>query len=224
MHDSPAALRRGRAPGRALDRAHPRTASRIGVHQMASASTGDGSPRQLVVFAVSSLLIFGYLACSLFYTLPSNALSSRHSKGARPALNILTPENWAFFTRNPETVQNGIYAVASDGTIRNLLHTPQGLPSNIFGLSRKQRAQGPELGYLNASAAHSWTACSGVLTECVKKASARAPHTLRNSSPVPTVCGDSYLTQEQTVPWSFRHEVPYTKRVVEVAHLDVQCD
>ncbi|MEU9099167.1 SdpA family antimicrobial peptide system protein [Streptomyces sp. NPDC048361] len=79
-------------------------------------------------------------------------MSSRHSKGIRPALNILTPETWAFFTRNPESVQNGIYGYDHAGGVRNLLRTPQGNPANIFGLSRTQRAQGPELGYIHAPA------------------------------------------------------------------------
>ncbi|MGW7007988.1 SdpA family antimicrobial peptide system protein [Streptomyces sp. NPDC054933] len=190
--------------------------------------TGDGLPRavsvrQLILFAVSCFVIFGYLATSLFYTLPSNALSSRHSKGLRAALNILTPENWAFFTRNPESVQNGIYAYGTDRTIRNLLRTPQGEPSNLFGLSRTQRAQGPELGYINAAAAHTWSPCSGYLTDCLSEASRKPSLMVNNTSPLPTICGDAYITQEQTVPWSFRNQVSYTRRVVQVAHLDVRC-
>jgi len=185
--------------------------------------TGRGSPRQLAVFTVCCLVTFGYLTLSLFYTLPSNALSSRHSKGVRPALNILTPENWAFFTRNPQSVQNGIYAYGRKGDVENLLRTPQGNPGNLFGLSRTQRAQGPELGFINAAAAKHWTACDGYLADCLKKASERPALKVKSKSPLPTICGDSYLTQEKTVPWSFRNQVSYERRVVRVAHVDVAC-
>ncbi|MFJ9906237.1 SdpA family antimicrobial peptide system protein [Streptomyces sp. NPDC101152] len=182
-----------------------------------------GSLRPLTLFCVACLVLFGYLAAGLFYTLPSNALSSRHSKGARPVFNTLVPENWAFFTRNPQTTQTGVYAQRADGSIRNLLRTPQGDPSNFFGLSRRQRAQGPELGYLNANAAGKWADCAGYLDDCVKEAAAKPAVQVKNTNPVPTVCGDAYLTQEETVPWSFRNQVPYVRRVLKVAHLDVRC-
>ncbi|MFG2861118.1 SdpA family antimicrobial peptide system protein [Streptomyces sioyaensis] len=184
----------------------------------------NASLRQLALFAGVCLCVFGYLAASLFYTLPSNALSSRQSKGvARHALNTLTPENWAFFTRNPETVQIGVYALGADGAGRNLLRTPQGAPSNLFGLSRTQRAQGPELGFLNAAAAAHWKACDGRLPDCLGESSGGRAWRVKNESPVPTVCGDAYLTQEKTVPWSYRELVPYTRRVVKIAHLDIRC-
>lgn len=188
---------------------------------------GEETPaslHQLALFAVVLLCLFGYLAASLFYTLPSNALSSRQSKGAaRQALNILAPENWAFFTRDPQTAQIGIYALGADGSVRNLLRTPQGAPSNLFGLSRTQRAQGPELGYLNAAAAAHWTACDGPLADCLRELSGGRAWQVRNESPVPTVCGDAYLTQEKTVPWSYREQVPYLRRVAKAAHLDIRC-
>ncbi|MFE3184241.1 SdpA family antimicrobial peptide system protein [Streptomyces violascens] len=182
-----------------------------------------GSIRQLALFSVACLVVFGYLAAALFYTLPSNALSSRHSKGARSALNILTPENWAFFTRNPQSEQTGAYALGADGSPRNLLHTPQGNPSNMFGLSRTQRAQGPELGFFNAAATGHWSDCGGYLEDCMREAARKPAVKVDNTSPVPTVCGDSYLSQEQTVPWSFRNQVSYEKRVLRIVHLDVRC-
>ncbi|MCZ1009799.1 SdpA family antimicrobial peptide system protein [Streptomyces lydicus] len=184
----------------------------------------NASLRQLVLFAGVCLCVFGYLAASLFYTLPSNALSSRQSKGAaRHALNILTPENWAFFTRDPETAQIGVYALGADGAGRNLLRTPQGAPSNLFGLSRTQRAQGPELGYLNAATAAHWMACDGRLDDCLRESSGGRVWRVKNESPVPTVCGNAYLTQEKTVPWSYRELVPYSRRIVKIAHLDIRC-
>ncbi|MFD9205152.1 SdpA family antimicrobial peptide system protein [Streptomyces sioyaensis] len=184
----------------------------------------NASLRQLVLFAGACLCLFGYLAASLFYTLPSNALSSRQSKGgARHALNILTPENWAFFTRDPETTQISAYALGADGAGRSLMRTPQGAPSNLFGLSRTQRAQGPELGYLNAAAAARWKACDGRLADCLRESSGGRAWRVKNESPVPTVCGDAYLTQEKTVPWSYRELVPYSRRVVKIVHLDIRC-
>ncbi|MEU6438941.1 SdpA family antimicrobial peptide system protein [Streptomyces sp. NPDC047046] len=182
-----------------------------------------GSTRPLILFVLVCVCVFGYLALGLFYTLPSNALSSRHSAGARTAFNTLVPQNWAFFTRNPETGQTGAYRLGHDGEVSDLLHTPQGAPSNLFGLSRTQRAQGPELGYLNAHVTGHYAKCSAYLADCVEESAKRAPVKVTNTSPLPTLCGDLVLTQEKTVPWAFRNEVPYQKHVDRVAHVDVRC-
>ncbi|MCX4745133.1 SdpA family antimicrobial peptide system protein [Kitasatospora sp. NBC_01287] len=187
----------------------------------ARADESGAARRRLALFAVSCAAIFSFLLLSVFYTLPSNALSSRHSKGARTFFNTVAPQDWAFFTRNPETVQLGVYAF--DGTnSHSLIRTPQGSPSNFFGLSRTQRAQGPEIGYVNAEA-NDWQDCSGLLDSCLRGASGTPAQHVRNTSPVPTVCGDSYLTEEKTVPWEYRNLVSYQKRVVKIAHLDVSC-
>ncbi|MGW1197798.1 SdpA family antimicrobial peptide system protein [Streptomyces sp. NPDC002536] len=186
-------------------------------------ATRTGSARQLLLFVTACLLVFGYLALSLFYTMPTNALSSRHSKGIRPALNILTPENWAFFTRNPEGEQIGIYSYGADGSVHNLLNTPQGSPANLFGLSRTQRAQGPEIGFFSTNATQHWSGCAGYLDDCLREASKKPALKVNNTSPVPTVCGEAYLTRETTVPWSFRNQVSYDRRVEHVAHLDIRC-
>ncbi|GAA0673708.1 SdpA family antimicrobial peptide system protein [Kitasatospora atroaurantiaca] len=173
------------------------------------------------MFSVACLTIFSYLAMSLFYTIPSNALSSRHSKGARAYFNTVTPQVWAFFTKNPEGTQIGFYSREA-GVAHNLLRTPQGNPSNLFGLDRTQRAQGPEIAYLNAGVT-SWEDCAGLLDSCLDDAAARTAQKVENHSPVRTICGDSYITQEETVPWSYRNLVKYEKRVVRIAHLDVIC-
>jgi antimicrobial peptide system SdpA family protein len=182
-----------------------------------------GSPGALPLFVLTCVCVFGILALGLFYTLPSNALSSRHSTGPRTAFNTLVPQNWAFFTRNPESGQTGAYRLGGDGEAHSLLNTPQGAPANLFGLSRTQRAQGPELGYLNAHVTGHYEKCSAYLGDCVEQSARRAAVKVTNTSPLPTVCGDVYLTQEKTVPWAFRHEVPYHKRVSRIAHVDVRC-
>ncbi|WP_438290870.1 SdpA family antimicrobial peptide system protein [Streptomyces sp. HUAS TT7] len=104
---------------------------------------------------------------------------------------------WAFFTRNPQSEQTGAYALSADGSPRNLLHTPQGNPSNMFGLSRTQRVQGPELGFFNAAVTGHWSDCGGYPDDCMKEASRKPAVKVDNTSPVPTVCGDSYLTRNR---------------------------
>ena len=67
----------------------------------------------------------------------------------RAELNTVAGQNFAFFTRSPETDQIDAYRLDPDGTVgASLLVTPQAKPANLFGLSRTQRAQGPELAIL----------------------------------------------------------------------------
>ncbi|MEV4614326.1 SdpA family antimicrobial peptide system protein [Kitasatospora sp. NPDC049258] len=187
----------------------------------AASGSKQAARRQLYIFSAACAVLFGYLLVALFYTLPSNALSSRHSKGPRQYFNTVTPQVWAFFTKNPEEVQLGVYA-SRDGSVVDLLRTPQGNPSNVFGLSRSQRAQGPEMAYLNVSVP-GWQDCAGQLAPCLERSAATPAVKVENRSPVRTVCGDSFITQEFTVPWSYRNIVPYSHRVTKIAHLDVAC-
>ncbi|WP_443047605.1 SdpA family antimicrobial peptide system protein [Streptomyces sp. NBC_00354] len=94
--------------------------------------------------------------------------------------------------------------------------------SNLFGLERSQRAQGPEVAYLEA-AVPNWIECSGTLERCLPRAAETPAAKLENRSPVQTLCGDSFITQESVVPWSYRDLVKYDRRITKIAHLDVSC-
>ncbi|UFS57605.1 SdpA family antimicrobial peptide system protein [Subtercola endophyticus] len=178
-----------------------------------------------VPFVVSIVGIFGFLLAASFFTLPSNVVATRtDASGARLVFNLLASENFAFFTRDPESPAVGAYAV-SDGQYPSLLITPQNLQRNLFGLTRTQRAQGPEIALLANNTGLTWTDCAeGSSPEsCLTAAAALPTLSLSNSSPVSTVCGDVILTQEQPVEWSFRNLVPSTSIVQKYAHVDVQC-
>jgi antimicrobial peptide system SdpA family protein len=178
--------------------------------------------RQVGLFVLTCLAIFLPLGAGLFYSIPSNALSNRSSGGVRTLFNTIIPENWAFFTRDPESLQNGVYAFRGNTKPTNLLGTPQGRAANVFGISRTQRAQGPELGYLDAQTKN-WMDCAMPLESCISLASERPPVDAKNASPVPTVCGDVYLTQERVVPWEYRDLVSGFRHMVKIAHLNVRC-
>src|SRR5271156_5189605 len=87
---------------------------------------------------------------SLAATLPSNVVWERtQAPTVRAELNMIAGENFAFFTRSPESEEIDAYRLRPDATVGpSLLVTPQAEPANLFGLSRTQRAQGPELATL----------------------------------------------------------------------------
>lgn len=176
----------------------------------------------VVVFSVALVIIFGALAAALFASLPSNVVLGE-DEGFRLNLNIIASEQFPFFTKSPESETIGVYRVSPSGGVQNLISTPQGRPDNLFGLSRKQRAQGPEVAFLANAASTPFVDCAGSAVDCVNEHRHDAPVALTNTSPVATVCGRVFLTIEQPVPFEYRNLVPYEHRVEKVAVLQVTC-
>jgi len=125
----------------------------------------------------------------------------------RAELNMIAGENFAFFTRSPESEEIDAYRLRPDATVGpSLLVTPQAEPANLFGLSRTQRAQGPELAtLLRAVPPDAWVDCTALDRATCFAGAARQPTArLSNNSPVPTVCGAVVLTVERTTKWAYR--------------------
>ncbi|OZC43795.1 MULTISPECIES: SdpA family antimicrobial peptide system protein [Nocardiaceae] len=182
-------------------------------------------PKVLIVllFVVAAAVVVGGFAFAIVFTLPSNVLFTRDGDHpVRTAFNALDPQDWAFFTRDPEGTQVGAYTVDSADAVYSLMKTPQGAVTNLYGLSRTQRAQGPELGFLNA-AVRTWLPCDDPTATCIVTAAESVPDEVTSNSPIPTVCGDVVLTEEHTTPWSFRRLTDEYRKVTATAHLNVQC-
>jgi antimicrobial peptide system SdpA family protein len=164
---------------------------------------------------------------SLAATLPSNILWERTQLPAlRVELNTIAGQNFAFFTRSPEDNQIIAYRLNPDGaTTESLMVTPQGKASNLFGLSRTQRAQGPELANLvRVIRLNAWADCTGLdRPTCVERASGRPKVLLHNDSPVPTVCGRVVFTVESTTKWAYRRLAEDRYVIERIAPASVDC-
>lgn len=196
--------------------------------ERAAAVPQSGRPfwlRIALPMALTVVVVFGFLAASAFYSLPSNVISTRSPQDhVRLTFNILASEDYGFFTKSPESDALQVYAQSGD-TINNITSTPQNRPENLFGLSRTQRAQGPELANLSEQKQTAWVKCDAITTpsQCLEDAFARKTSVAKNTSTVATVCGDVILADEVPVPWSFRNLVPYEQKVIETSHLYVSC-
>jgi antimicrobial peptide system SdpA family protein len=164
---------------------------------------------------------------SLAATLPSNILWERTQLPAvRAELNMIAGENFAFFTRSPESEQIDAYRLGPGISVgSSLLVTPQADAGNWFGLSRTQRAQGPELAsLLRAVRPDAWTDCTALDRRGCLADVARQPRVhLDNSSPVPTVCGTVVLSVERTTKWAYRHLTDTRHAIEHAAAADVTC-
>lgn len=179
----------------------------------------------MLPLAISALAVIVFFGLATFYTLPSNVLSSRTPNDPiRVAFNLVALENYGFFTKDPQGEFGGVYTQASGG-LQSAVITPQNRPTNGFGLSRRQRAQGPEIANLQNNPSVNWQDCTAGTkpTSCLEKATRQRPTALRNTSLLPTICGDAVLTQEEPVLWSYRSLVPYHSRILKTAHVKVRC-
>ena len=105
----------------------------------------------MTVGVLYAVLLAAVGLLSLAASLPPNIVWGRTQLSELRARTQHRPSDrdFAFFTRSPETDQIDAYRLAPDATTgASLLVTPQARPSNLFGLSRTQRAQGPELAIL----------------------------------------------------------------------------
>jgi antimicrobial peptide system SdpA family protein len=164
---------------------------------------------------------------SLAASLPSTVLwNSTQLPVLRSELNRVAGQDFAFFTRSPESDQLDVYRLGADGTVGpSLLVTPQIRTANLAGVSRTQRAQGPELALLlRAVPAGRWIDCTVLArTDCLAGLSHRPMVMLHNNSPVPTLCGSAALSIESTTKWAYRRLTDDRYSIDKVAAVSIDC-
>jgi len=166
------------------------------------------------------------LAGSVFHSLPSNVVSDT---GLRSPLRIfsvdLAPQGWGFFTRDPSEADLLYY----EEDLQPAWTTPQGRPENLYGLSRTQRAQGPEAAALLESVGEDdWFECmrGATFESCVEGLRDVGPAATEaeNASVVPTLCGTIVFAQSDPVPWSYRHLYEDTHIPRYVTEVSATCE
>ena len=116
-----------------------------------------------------------------------------------------------------------------EGEAESLLTTPQARPTNLFGLSREQRTQGPEVAiFIDEVDVDSWEECEGggSIEECAVATAENTtdPEVIENHSPVPTVCGTVVLVEASPVNWAFREYYDFKRSPEEAVAVDISCE
>ena len=174
----------------------------------ASVCPNGSLPLSVAIGLVALCAGLGLFATSIFLSLPSNVVMDRGTQNNMRQFSITwVPQGWGFFTRPPS--ENGIRVFAPD-SLEPLLHTPQNAASNLWGLSRTQRAQGPEVANLVLEVeVAEWFSCElgSTLADCRDALawSGTPPREVTNTSPLTTICGPALIVESKPVSWSYRH-------------------
>ncbi|WP_372410820.1 SdpA family antimicrobial peptide system protein [Streptomyces luteireticuli] len=176
----------------------------------------------LVSAAGGILLVGALLAGSIFFSLPSNVLSTRDGGDLRALSARFLPQSWAFFTKPPSDPEFVPYTVSGDG-VAYASRLPNSRADNLYGLTRRQRAQGPEVANM-ANQVREWKDCEELEGDCpAVVAGSSAPVSVTNPSPVPTLCGRLVLVETRPVPWKFRDKYKGWRLDKKAALVEAKC-
>lgn len=185
----------------------------------------QASRRSIIAFT-SLIATVSILACTIFFSLPSNVLSIRDGGRLRTLSVELAQQSWVFFTRPPSYNEYAPFDVSADGGLTSTLRFPQTNSGNLYGLRRWQRAQGPELANV-VNQAETWFDCKAFegSEECAREALAAtsSPMTAVNTSPVATMCGRTVIVETEPVRWAFRNMYEVKRLPVQALILDLEC-
>ena len=184
-------------------------------------STGAKTYAVVGSWVCALFLVLGLPAAySIHARLPANAITLPASEWVDAPL--WAPQGWAFFTRDPR--EKHVIPFIQDGSRnwRSGSLAPYFQWKYAFGLNRRPRAQGVELGILLALIPRApWHQCSDDIATCIRKLPVDAE--VRNESPIPSLCGRVALVSQEPMPWAWasvgdREPVPS-----EIVSLQVSC-
>lgn len=155
--------------------------------------------------------------------LPPNIVDLPGESRVRQGVIELVPEGWSFFTRNPRESDFAIYGLDDElGAWRSITLGPAGEARNLFGLSRRYRAQGLDFGSLaELVPASAWQVCDLGPAACL---AGLEPYVVeRGPAPGQMLCGPIGLAMQEPVPWAWSHSTPATVMPSRLVRLEVKC-
>jgi len=169
----------------------------------------------------------GLLACfwtsSAVLVLSSGPVDSplRSSRSVRQSMIAISPQGWAFFTRDPREPVDRLYRATASGWVPATYTNSSA--RNFFGLSRAARALNVEMAALLAEISQDrWTECRSTLESCLWEDSSPAA-VVNNPSLTRQVCGAFAVQRQPTVPWAWSRSAARIHMPSEVVQFDARC-
>jgi antimicrobial peptide system SdpA family protein len=169
-----------------------------------------------------TFMLFGGVSAFLFVqtivsNMPYNAL--RSGKFNAKIVSLL-PEAYAFFTRSPREDQLYLYAIENN-QLKEVSYQNTD-PSCFYGISRKQRAKGIELGHLFGKVASTkkdeWIECNESLLTCENWGEVPSVLVL-NPTYSNQICGEFLIVSRKIIPWAWsssRDKINMPSKVIKI--------
>jgi antimicrobial peptide system SdpA family protein len=140
----------------------------------------------------------------------------------RALLQSLTPQGWAFFTRNPREERTLAWMRRPSSLEPANLADYRGAPWNGVKRALRNRAL-----TINAVASHlsekDWQACEGDLLACVKSSEVAPKPVVLEINDNSGLCGEVVLQKESPTPWAWRNAFHRVKKHTQFARAAVKC-
>jgi antimicrobial peptide system SdpA family protein len=190
---------------------------------IARALPDPADTRSLRRIGAVTLLLGAFLATLAVYavhgSMPTNALPLPGEKAVQTIAWL--PEGWKFFTRDPQEPQ--AFPFVRENGIWHQAWSTGGSPQYAFGLDRRGRAQGVEIGLLLGGAPRSlFESCKEAdLSGCLQSAATQA--SVDNIIPNPTLCGDVAIVEQKPMPWAWASEGSKAVMPRQILRIFVRC-
>lgn len=159
-------------------------------------------------------------AYSVHASMPTNTLKLPLERQLN--MREVLPQGWAFFTRDPREAPREAYVKNEQGRFVPATPGSNGDAVNLFGLSRRSRAQSIEMGMLIKEVAGSdWTRCRVDPGVCLADLPVIA--TVESRYPGGSLCGAVGLVEQRFVPWAWQEADEPIEMPSRVARLWVKC-
>lgn len=137
------------------------------------------------------------------------------------AYQLLLPEGFAFFTRDPREPDIQRFQ-RSGGTWESVALGPHSRPSNLFGLNRHSRTQGVEYALLlKEYPLDRWSECDVDPKTCLDRVA--VTDSIANPDPRPTLCGTVGFVRQEPVPWAWSASLDSIEMASQILKLHVSC-
>jgi antimicrobial peptide system SdpA family protein len=135
----------------------------------------------------------------------------------------LTPQGWAFFTRNPREAQTLIYEIKKDKLV--LLNHKHSSIYNWIGLNRKSSVIMSEMQIIRSKLADSIFINSEWNYQINKTGNFPKKNTLvKNEIFNPILCGEYVLVFQKPIAWAYSKSLKNISMPAKVARIKINCN
>ncbi len=172
-------------------------------------------------FLIGLSCIGGILFTVFFSSIQFNPIQSKYNK--KKLVVSLTPQGWAFFTRNPREAQTLIYEVKDDKLV--LLKHKHSSIYNWIGLDRRASVLVSEMSIIRSKVPDSmfmttkWNYQTNKTGDFPSESIA-----IKNEIHNPTLCGDYVLVFQQPIAWAYSKSMDNIDMPAKSVRIKIECN